>query len=420
MEKRTMGAFISSLRKANGYTQADLAEMLGVSNKTISSWETNNSTPDLSILPAIADIFNVSIDELIRGEKKASNINLELSQKSEKIRNNMIKSLKNNYNNKFNISIGLILGAIVLIMPSTIINHISTIIFFIIGFLLYIVGIIFSNISFNNAKAKINDNEDNSEYLRFIYKRKLLLQCMYSFFILSPLFCFLMNNRFKNDQDFKATEEDISNLKFNFKLKRKLYIISGIIAMIGIIVMIILKNIPPAFFNQRFDFNEEINNNYTLNIEHEKGDVFYVNTTVNNISYRCEILSDTEKTENIPLGTYKFDIFYGNKDELNNIQNFEQYGFNIIYSDDKQKCTVYYENKKFFEYNLKVTNRDTAFYSVSDEMVYEFFNNKISYYSYNDYGNGSNKFDVIIIIVEAVIVTSMIIIYFSKRKNILN
>ena len=69
MNEKNIGKFIASLRKANGYTQEELGELLNVSNKTISSWENGNSSPDLSLLPIIADLFNVTCDELIRGEK---------------------------------------------------------------------------------------------------------------------------------------------------------------------------------------------------------------------------------------------------------------------------------------------------------------------------------------------------------------
>ena len=69
MDEKSIGKFIATLRKANGYTQEELGEILGVSNKTISSWENGNSSPDLSLLPIIADLFNVTCDELIRGEK---------------------------------------------------------------------------------------------------------------------------------------------------------------------------------------------------------------------------------------------------------------------------------------------------------------------------------------------------------------
>ena len=46
MEAKSIGKFIATLRKANGYTQAQLAEQLGVSNKTISNWENEVSYPD--------------------------------------------------------------------------------------------------------------------------------------------------------------------------------------------------------------------------------------------------------------------------------------------------------------------------------------------------------------------------------------
>lgn len=71
MEKKTIGGFISALRKANGMTQKELAEQLNVSDKTVSRWERDDGTPDLSVIPAIAEIFDVTCDELLRGERKA-------------------------------------------------------------------------------------------------------------------------------------------------------------------------------------------------------------------------------------------------------------------------------------------------------------------------------------------------------------
>ena len=50
MEKKTIGSFITALRKANGMTQKDLAEKLNVSDKTISRWERDDGTPDLSVM----------------------------------------------------------------------------------------------------------------------------------------------------------------------------------------------------------------------------------------------------------------------------------------------------------------------------------------------------------------------------------
>ena len=56
MEKKTIGGFISALRKANGMTQKDLAERLNVSDKSVSRWENDEGAPDLSLIPVIAEI----------------------------------------------------------------------------------------------------------------------------------------------------------------------------------------------------------------------------------------------------------------------------------------------------------------------------------------------------------------------------
>lgn len=70
MEKKTIGQFIAVLRKSNGLTQKDLAEELNVSDKTISHWERDESAPDLSLIPVIADLFGVTSDEILRGERR--------------------------------------------------------------------------------------------------------------------------------------------------------------------------------------------------------------------------------------------------------------------------------------------------------------------------------------------------------------
>ncbi len=70
MEKKTMGSFMAALRKANGLTQQQVADKLNVSNKTVSKWECNEGYPEISMLPVIAELYSVSVDELLRGEKK--------------------------------------------------------------------------------------------------------------------------------------------------------------------------------------------------------------------------------------------------------------------------------------------------------------------------------------------------------------
>lgn len=70
--KQSMGEFLATLRRANGYTQQEVAEKLGVSNRTLSSWETDRTAPDLLVLPAIADLYGVTVDEILRGERRAA------------------------------------------------------------------------------------------------------------------------------------------------------------------------------------------------------------------------------------------------------------------------------------------------------------------------------------------------------------
>ena len=71
MEKKTLGSFLTALRKANGMTQKELADRLNVSDKAVSRWERDENYPDLALIPVIADIFGVTSDELLRGERNS-------------------------------------------------------------------------------------------------------------------------------------------------------------------------------------------------------------------------------------------------------------------------------------------------------------------------------------------------------------
>ena len=67
MNQYVTGAVIKSLREQKKITQLQLAEKLGVSDKTISKWETGKGYPDNTLLEPIADAFSVSVTELISG-----------------------------------------------------------------------------------------------------------------------------------------------------------------------------------------------------------------------------------------------------------------------------------------------------------------------------------------------------------------
>ena len=65
IDRAKFGAFVSELRKEKGITQKELAEMLCISDKAISKWETGNSIPDVSLLVPLAEILGVSTTELL-------------------------------------------------------------------------------------------------------------------------------------------------------------------------------------------------------------------------------------------------------------------------------------------------------------------------------------------------------------------
>ena len=65
----TLGERIIALRTARGTSQADLAEAIGVSRQSVSKWETGASTPDLEKLVKLAEYFQLSLDQLVKGAK---------------------------------------------------------------------------------------------------------------------------------------------------------------------------------------------------------------------------------------------------------------------------------------------------------------------------------------------------------------
>ena len=77
MAKNTIGQFIAALRKANGLTQQDVADRLNVSNKAVSRWERDECAPDLSVIPALAEMFGVTCDELLKGERISESVSPE-------------------------------------------------------------------------------------------------------------------------------------------------------------------------------------------------------------------------------------------------------------------------------------------------------------------------------------------------------
>lgn len=68
MNTYVTGAAIKALREARKLTQADLAQMIGVSSKTVSKWETAKGLPDISLLQPLAQALGISVIELMNGQ----------------------------------------------------------------------------------------------------------------------------------------------------------------------------------------------------------------------------------------------------------------------------------------------------------------------------------------------------------------
>ncbi|OVF00866.1 transcriptional regulator [Streptococcus mutans] len=66
MRKQMLGMIISSLRKEKGMTQLELAEKMRVTDKAVSKWERDLSFPDINSIPKLAEIFEVSVDDLMQ------------------------------------------------------------------------------------------------------------------------------------------------------------------------------------------------------------------------------------------------------------------------------------------------------------------------------------------------------------------
>lgn len=73
MRKKTLGMMIANLRKENGMTQLELAEKMGVTDKAVSKWERDLSCPDINTLPMLAEVFGISVDELMQIKAESQN-----------------------------------------------------------------------------------------------------------------------------------------------------------------------------------------------------------------------------------------------------------------------------------------------------------------------------------------------------------
>ena len=75
-----IGKFLKDLRKEKGKTQEEIAEMYGISSRSISRWENGKTLPDIGILVELADYYDVDVREIIDGERKSEKMDKDVKE----------------------------------------------------------------------------------------------------------------------------------------------------------------------------------------------------------------------------------------------------------------------------------------------------------------------------------------------------
>lgn len=163
MEKKTIGGLIAALRRANGMTQKELAEKLHVSDKSISRWERDDGAPDLSVIPVIAEIFGVTCDELLRGERRPPEEQTgapeegELTKKAEKQRRRLLAASLSSYQTRTLVAMGISALGLLVAMGIDLGFLRGTLAFFA-GAAFFLVSLVMQAISLNHAFLTVSDD----------------------------------------------------------------------------------------------------------------------------------------------------------------------------------------------------------------------------------------------------------------------
>ena len=177
MERKTIGAFLSALRKANGMTQQEVADKLNVSNKTVSKWERDEGYPEIMILPAIAELYSVSVDEILRGERitKADNEERKSTKSDERIKY-LIEKATVKFNN--NSIVSVVLGVVALILAYTIADIVYNYNVLWVGYVIILIlvasSIAVTLIAFNNLLSGL----DNRDIIEKEHYEKTMKNCI--------------------------------------------------------------------------------------------------------------------------------------------------------------------------------------------------------------------------------------------------
>ena len=186
MEQKTMGAFIAALRKAGGMTQRELAEKLNVSDKSVSRWERDDGAPDLSLIPVIAEVFGVTCDELLRGERRAESQPSETTAKGEKQRRRLLAVSLAQYRNRTFVAMGIDLVGLIAAMIGNL-GFLRAYIGFFAGCVFFLASVICQAIFINGAFQSVDDDSLKGEEIA-VFRSRVISLAKWSFGLTLALF----------------------------------------------------------------------------------------------------------------------------------------------------------------------------------------------------------------------------------------
>lgn len=155
----SIGSFLAALRKANGLTQKQLAEKLNVSDKAVSRWERDECAPDLSLIPVIAEIFGITSDELLRGQRAATDAipTPQAEEKSKKRLQYLLNQIQTRYKIQSLISMGITVVGVIAAMILNAFNRANT--GFLVGCIFFLAATICQIIFLMVGKSHLNEEE---------------------------------------------------------------------------------------------------------------------------------------------------------------------------------------------------------------------------------------------------------------------
>jgi transcriptional regulator with XRE-family HTH domain len=161
LDTKKIGIFLKALRNEKGMTQEQLGEKIGVSNKTISRWETGKYMPPVECLNMLSDIYNISINEILGGERASGDEFTKIAEQNITV---TLKELETDYQTLKKIMMCILAVTTVLTIIILILLPMNTVKDFIVMVLVIAVAFIANTLNFTlnlialATKKEISDN----------------------------------------------------------------------------------------------------------------------------------------------------------------------------------------------------------------------------------------------------------------------